>query len=899
MAAIIGSRLGPYEIVAPLGAGGMGEVYRARDTRLGREVAIKVLPQHLSSNPEVRARFEREAKAVSSLNHPNICVLHDVGREGDIDYLVMELVQGETLAARIAKGPLPVAEALKVGEQIADALDRAHRAGVVHRDLKPGNVMLTKSGAKLMDFGLARATALGSSGSGTVDGLTRSPTVAQPLTAEGTIVGTFQYMAPEQLEGIETDARADLWALGCVLYEMVTGKRAFAGPSQASLISAIMKDEPAPVSQVVPLSPVALDRLVQACLAKSRDDRVQTAHDVKLQLRWIAEGSASSSGAPAIGRVSRARTAWLPWVIATLAVAGAVVAMLVMRPRESPVVRAIVPQPANALFLFFGDNAGPPAISPDGKRIAFVAVDDERGARLWVRDADALAARPLAGTENATYPFWSYDGRSVAFFADKKLKRVDVATGQVFSICPCPWGRGGSWGRRNEIVYSPDFQADLFVVSATGGTPRAVTKRDTTQQTTHRWPHFLPDGRHFLYLAGNHNDLDGPENAVWVGSTDGRPGRRILPVASEAQFADGHVLYVQDSVLMARPFDAGGLRFRGDAVPTADRVQFDPTTWKANVTVSEAGVLAYQPVGGRQGSQIRLLDRQGKLLRTAGASGNLFSIDLWPGGRRIVFSQQITPNGDLFAYDFDRESTRRLNLSEDDEDLPVPSPDGRLFAFASSARTGSTARMARYVIKTLPIEGGSVPREIYRRARDVWPLDWSADGRSLMFGTGDFNLVVADSVGILDLLDPARVSWMSSLPGQVEFARFSNDGHWVAYNTVTEPQVYLERVPRPGEPAGEAPERIQVSTEGGRIPAWRADDRELYYARPDGMVIAVEMSPAMQPGRETPLFRANLRPSVRVLDVSPDGQQFLVNVLASEGSAPIVLVSGWSRGLRH
>src|SRR5262245_44775331 len=410
MSLAAGTKLGPYEIVSPLGAGGMGEVYRARDTRLGRDVAVKVLPDHMSSQAEIRARFEREARTVSSLNHAHICTLHDIGREGETDYLVMELVEGETLAHRLTKGALPLADVLRFGAQIADALDRAHRAGVMHRDLKPGNVMLTRSGAKLLDFGLARRSGLGAASE-----LTSSPTVAAPLTAEGTILGTFQYMAPEQLEGGEADARADLWALGCVLYEMATGKRAFEGKTQASLLGSIMSATPPPVSLLAPTSPPALDHLVRSCLAKDPDERIQTAHDARLQLQWIAEGG-SQAGAAAIApphRPSRPWTAWAGWAVGALGVGLALASFLAAKGdrRDESVTRTIVPAPENAMFLFTGDNGGPPVISPDGTRLAFVAVDDKSGAQLWIRELSSLATEAIPGTGNACYPFWSADGR--------------------------------------------------------------------------------------------------------------------------------------------------------------------------------------------------------------------------------------------------------------------------------------------------------------------------------------------------------------------------------------------------------------------------------------------------------------------------------------------------------
>jgi Tol biopolymer transport system component len=899
-----GTKLGPYEVIAPLGAGGMGEVYRARDTRLSRDVAIKVLPASLSSSPESRARFEREAKTVSSLNHPHICTLHDVGREGDTDYLVMELVEGETLAQRLAKGALPAADVLKLGGQIADALDRAHRAGVVHRDLKPGNVMLTKSGAKLMDFGLARATGMAGAASGSgmpQAALTQSPTVAAPLTAEGTIIGTFQYMSPEQLEGREADARSDIWALGCVLYEMATGKPPFEGRSQASLITSIMSSEPAPISKVSALAPPALDRVVGACLAKDPDERIQTAHDVKLQLGWLTgEGSQTAVGPAPVRR--RRASQWAPWAFGVVGLLVAAAALWLARDRQGPVIRAIIPQPANALFLFFGDNSGPPVISPDGRQVAFVAVDAERGARLWVRDVASLTARPLAGTENATYPFWSPDSRSLGFFADLRLKRVDVATGQVFGICPVGYGRGGTWNRRGQIVFSPDFQSDLAVVPAMGGTPRRITTRDTLRHTTHRWPEFLPDDRRFLYFAGNHANVNGPENELWVGSVDGRENRMLLPAATEAHYADGFLFYVQDSVLMARAFDPGSLRFRGEAIPTAERVQFDPTTWKANFSLSRAGLLVYQPIGGRQGSQIRLLDRTGRVLKIAGESGNHFNVRFSPGARGVVYSSQLLPNGDIFAYDFDREITRRLTQTEDDDDLAVCSPDGQLVAYCSLVRSDRIAGPRHYSILVAPFDAIGAPRRLYRGPRDVWPLDWSDDGRMLLIGTGNLSSILADSIGVLDVHDPPTVRWLASPPGPISCAGFSHDGRWVAYGTggVPEPQVFIEPVPAlTGSAAPRHGARLQVSSHGGGIPRWRGDDRELYFARPDGMIVAVPLAAGtLQPGRETDLFRAILRPSVQAtLDASRDGQRFLVNVLASEGAAPIVLVSGWKQAL--
>jgi len=896
MSLAAGTKLGPYEIVAPIGAGGMGEVYRARDTRLGRDVAVKVLPEHLSSNPEIRARFEREAKTVSSLNHPHICTLHDIGREGDTDYLVMELVEGETLAQRLTKGALPLADLLRIATQIADALDRAHRAGVMHRDLKPGNVMLTKSGAKLLDFGLARASGLGAATE-----LTSSPTVAAPLTAEGTILGTFQYMAPEQLEGTDSDARADLWALGCVLYEMATARRAFEGKSQASLIGAIMSSVPLPISQLVPTTPPALDHLIRMCLAKDPDERIQTAHDVRLQIQWIAEGG-SQTGAPAIASLHRPAkrwTAWAGWAAGALGLLLALLSFLAASGgrHEERVTRTIVPAPADALFLFAGDNAGPPILSPDGTRLAFVAVNDSGGAQLWVRELSSLKSEAIPGTVNASYPFWSADGRSVGFFADGKLKRVDLSTHQVIGICAAPAGRGGTWSASDVIVFSPDFQAALAQVPAMGGATQPVTTR-TAGQTTHRWPQFLPDGKHVLYYSGNHLNIGGQENSIWLTTLDGRENRMILPSATEAQYADGYLFYVQDSALVARPFDPRAAQLTGEAHSTADRVQFDPTTWKANFSVSNANVLIYQPTGGKQGSEIRLLDRTGAMIRKVAEGGNHFNVRISRDGRYVAYSSQLNPNGDIFSYDVERSLGRRLTTGEEDEDLPLFSPDDHSIVFTKRLKNG--AELGLYSIELMDAGGGG-SRTLVKGAKDLWPLDWSADGRILLVASGVFSTQVADTLGVVASNGAGPIRPIDPQKGVINWGRISNDGRWLTYSETSggEANVYITGVP--GEstgPMGGTARSVQVSSHGGMLPVWGPGDRELVYVRGDGMVVGVPLAPGtMEPGPERELFRGLLRPGTSSFDMSADGQRFAVDTLASEGAAPIVVVANWKREL--
>ncbi|HEX6791221.1 MAG TPA: protein kinase [Candidatus Krumholzibacteria bacterium] len=895
-----GQRLGPYEIVAALGAGGMGEVYRARDTRLGREVAVKVLPQHLSSNPEVRTRFEREAKTVSGLNHPHICVLHDVGRDGEIDYLVMELVEGQTLAMRLAKGALPVADVLRIGAEIADALDRAHRAGVIHRDLKPGNIMLTRGGSKLMDFGLARASGLaGASGSGSLGTLTHSPTVAQPLTAEGTLVGTFQYMAPEQLEGREADARSDVWALGCVLYEMATGKRAFEGKSQASLITAIMGSEPAPLSQVAPMAPPALWRLVQGCLAKDPADRVQSAHDVKLQLAWIAEGG-SDAGVPkpvAQKRRSRERTAWS--LAASLAVVCAMLAARSLMTRgEAPaqVTRTLIAAPPATRLQVTGDDSGPPAISPDGTMVVFTAVGGGGGKRLWLRRLDDFTARPLAGTDDAGYPFWSPDNHSIAFYASGALRRLDLATNSVVTLVDdIPSGRGGTWSTRGVIVYTPSYDSGLRRVSEAGGPTDAATVLDTTIATTHRFPQFLPDGKHFIYLAASHN-TNGPASAVYCASLDGGEPVRVIESKASAVYADGFLFFVRDSTLMAQEFDVAKRATRGEPRATREAVHLDRSTWNSPLSISDNGVLVYAMGGGSGNNRAALYDRTGRRIRNLTPVGNILSVNATPDGRRIAFEWQQQPLADIWLVDVASGTRSRLTRSPDDDNSPVWLPDGRNILF--------TARnQMRYRLYETRVDGSSEPRMVLEDAsKDVWPLDVSSDGRWLLHGVGAvagnraFGALWIRSLtgaGPPQMLIPEALGFFS--------AQFSGDGKWIAYDTEESgrSEVYVSPMPLPGQGFSA---RWQVSTSGGMRPRWRGDSRELYYGRPDGMIVAVAVDGTgneFRVGNETALFQAFQRVDVQTMDVSDDGQSFFVNTLGGDEAEPLAVVTNWVQTLRR
>jgi len=878
----VGTTLGPYRIVSLLGAGGMGEVYRARDTRLGRDVAIKVLAPHVATTPEVRARFEREARTISQLNHPHICTLHDVGHQDGVDYLVMELLEGETLAHRLEKGPIPVAEALALGMQIADALDRAHRAGVVHRDLKPGNVMLTKSGAKLMDFGLAHAVRPAPAAGAEAE----SPTVSRPLTAEGTIVGTFQYMAPEQLEGGEADARADIWALGCVLYEMATGRRAFEGRSQASLIAAIMEHAPTPPSQLMPLLPPALDRAVRQCLAKDPDERIQTAHDVKLQLQWIAEGG-SQAGVPApvaARRRSRERLAWALALVAGVAAVGLGGTLVLRRGPGPTVVRFSVTAEAGAR------NVRWPRISPDGRFLAYQADDSTRFGLIWVRPVNAFGATLLAGTESAGRPFWSPDSRSLGFIVAGQMKRIDLGGGPARLIGEARGGADGCWGATGVVLFDGALADSIRQMPSDGGEATPATRIDRAKdETYHAWPTFLPDGRRFLFLAGHSGSTGSVLKLGQLGSLD---SKEIGPIPSRVEYSpSGHVLYVQDGTLMARPFDVARGRFTGGPFPVVEGALASGD--RANISVSRTGTIAYG-VGSAAGQSVLVwVDRDGRTMGQLGGPDAYRNPALSPDGAFLAYELVDPRTGgvDIWVRDLRRGVATRVTFGPSAAYWPTWSPDGRRLAYSTDVTGG-------YAVLCSAWDGTGSVDTLGRGDIPAGPTCWSTDGRRMFLtraGT-PMQLCVMSTTGGSAITPVNRTTFGSGL-GQL-----SPDGRWLAYDSdeTGRWEVFVQAFPGPGG-------KWRISPSGGGAPRWRADGRELFYATLDNALMAVPIGTGgagFDAGTPVALFRRAVPVSLfdrNAYEVSPDGQRFLVNALADArgGAGTINVVVNWAAETRR
>jgi serine/threonine protein kinase/Tol biopolymer transport system component len=896
MSLTVGSRVGPYQVHALLGAGGMGEVYRARDTKLNRDVALKTLPERLAADPERRLRFEREAQSLAALSHPNIVTIHSVEQADGLLFLTMECVEGQPLSDLIAKGGLPLPRILALAIPLADAVSAAHDKGITHRDLKPANVMVTADGrVKVLDFGLAKlvepspAEALA----------TALPTAG--VSSEGRIVGTVAYMSPEQAEGKRIDARSDIFSLGVLLYEMATGERPFTGETPVSTITSILRDTPRAITELNRALPRDLALIVRRCLAKDPEQRTQSAKDLRNQLedlkRTLDSGELSApatiAGMPApiahVAVVRRERVAWSIAAITIVAlVTGSVWALRRPVPTQ-PLVRFDVSTPASSDVTSF-------ALSPDGSQLVFAAASG--GApMLWVRRLDETTARALTGTEGALYPFWKPDGQSIGFFADGKLKRVDVAGGALQVLADASGGRGGAWSSDDVILFTPgnalaNPDSALMRIPATGGTPTPVTHL-AAGEGSHRWPQFLPDGRRFIFFSA----FGSPDkNGVFLGALDGGEPIRLLAADGPALFAPPDtLLIVQRGVLRAVSFDPERGTITGDGLPVTDTVGTDVGIGRSAFSIANSEALAYRATGGTERRQLVWVDRTGtrRVLLGEPDDTSMASPRVDPSGRRVVMPRFDAGNRDVWVMDLVRGGWTRLTFDPAGDASPIWSADGRSVMYQS-------VRESPMSIFEIPASGVGDPRLVLRDAGV--PLSTSHDGRFLLYQRQEPK--TGTDLWALPLGDERKPVPLAQTTFDERGGDFSPDGRWIAYesNESGRFEIYIRSFPAEGS-------KWPVSTGGGTQPRWRRDGKELYYVAPDARLMAVSVAVSadgqtVDASAPVPLFATRLAsgagfaPGEQQYTVAPDGR-FLLNTVVDEASAsPITVVLNWTAASR-
>ena len=888
MSLAAGTRLGPYEIAAQIGVGGMGEVYRATDLNLKRAVAIKVLPESVAADADRLARFQREAEILASLNHPNIAHLYGLEKSAGMTALVMELVEGSTLADRIAQGPIPLEEALPLAKQIAEALEAAHDQAIIHRDLKPANIKVRRDGTvKVLDFGLAKAF----EPAGAIDA-SQSPTITSPaMTRLGVILGTAAYMSPEQARGKPVDKRTDIWAFGCVLSEMLTGRAAFAGDTVSDTIAAVLEREP-DWSAAPDGTPAAVRRLVARCLEKDPKRRLHDIADARIEME-DALAVPAGSGVATMTSTRRASSRAATWALATaLALGGVVVSTVTYlrgpAPPAEPLRFTLVP-PAGVVFGERAADRVPSfAISPNGRQLVFVATAQSGQRALWVQTLGSLTAGPLVGTEGVgseAFPFWSPDSTHVAFFAAGKLKKVHVSGGATITLADAPMGQGGTWNREGVILFAPDLRSVLFRVSDAGGTPTPVTTiHQELGHQGHVFPQFLPDGRQFLYLVRGSQ----PQGGIYLASLDREETKLLLPTSLKAMYAPpGYLLFLRDARLMALAFDLRARATLGEPVAVAESVAFSSTNGRAAYTVSDNGVLAFRTAGILATSQMVWTDRLGKTVASVGPPGDYVTPNFSPDESRLAVESHdlYTGSGDLWVFDLRRGTSTRYTTDGSHNNSPVWSPNGATIVYAS--REGAVVNLH------LKSTSGSEPAEaLLPPGPDRVPSDWSPDGQHILYQENDartrFNLRVLRMPGREPL--PYLETPFAERDGH-----FSPDGRWVAYvsDESGADEVYVRPFPLS---SGKWP----ISNGGGQMPRWRADGKELFYRAGNTIMVApVRTGPPFDVGRPQAVFTG----SFKEYSVSRNGRQFLLNpetpVTPVAVAPPISLVLNWMEELKQ
>jgi eukaryotic-like serine/threonine-protein kinase len=889
-----GTRLGSYEVVAQIGAGGMGEVYRAHDSKLARDVAIKVLPTNFVNDPERLSRFQREARMLAALNHPNIATIFGLEQSGGVTCLVMELVPGETLAERVKAGPLPIEEALKIAVQIAEALEAAHEKSIIHRDLKPANVKLTPEGkVKVLDFGLAKAFA----GDGTNDDPSNSPTLSAAATMQGVILGTASYMSPEQARGKACDKRTDIWAFGCVLYELLTGKQAFHGESTTEILAAVLREEPD--WQALPAStPVKIRDLLGRCLQKDKTQRLRDAGDARIEIHEALTAPPSLSpsfAAPVRGTSALGQRTPIFTVLGTLLLGGLVTGLAVWNlkpapaPPPMPVTRTVITLPLGQQLA--GLDGGPAvAISPDGTHLAYVARQGSTQ-QLYLRAMDSLEAKPIPGTEGGVNPFFSPDGQWLGFFAGGKLKKVSVSGGGAVTLGDATYPLGASWGSQGMIAFAPTNMSGVQQVPDAGGAPQPLTRLEK-EQTTHRWPEFLPGGKAVLFATGI-NSSNWTSAQVAVQSLVVGEGRKLIQEgATQPRYApSGHLVSAQGGSLMAVPFDAQRLTAKGAAVPVVEGVMQSPVTGAAQYSFSTTGSLVYVP-GGVQSAQLRLVwvNRNGAEQSLAVPMRAYQFPRFSPDGRRVavVVADQQTQ---IWLYDLSRETLTRLTFEGNSNTNPTWTPDGKRIAFSSS-REGSPNLFWQMA------DGSGGLERLATSDYFQGPNSWSADGQVLAFV--EVSPTTQRDIWVLRLGDRKAQPFLRT-PFTESAPRFSPDGHWLAYTSDESGRFEIYAQPYPG-PGG----KWQISTDGGREPVWNPNGRELFYRSGDKMMaVDVTTQPSFSVGKPRMLFEGPYMPTPSTFpdyDVSPDGQRFLMlKPVEQTGAAPtqINVVLNWFEELKR